>query len=144
MEVSVRLHAPAVYPWGEIAAGTHYIGRRFGLQSRYGCCGEILSLSGIEPRPAGQQLFTGSSLEIISPTVAARSKAWTVFARLNTGIVGSNPIRSMDVSVRLICVLVLCVGSGLTTADPPSKESYWLCIDKEIENATKVERAVEP
>jgi hypothetical protein len=38
----------------------------------------------------------------ISPiTVAARSKAWTVFASSNTGIVGSNPTRGIDICVRL-------------------------------------------
>jgi hypothetical protein len=42
-------------------------------------------------------------------TVAARSKIWTVFARSNAGIVGSNPTQAMDVCV------VLCVGSGLAT-----------------------------
>jgi hypothetical protein len=47
-------------------------------------------------------------------TVAARSKAWNVFARLNTGIMGSNPARGMNVCLRLFCVCVLsCVGSGL-------------------------------
>jgi hypothetical protein len=40
----------------------------------------------------------------------ARSKAWTVFARSNTGIVGSNPTAGMDVCVLLLCVrVVLCV-----------------------------------
>jgi hypothetical protein len=39
-------------------------------------------------------------------TVAARSKPWTVFARLNTGIVGSNPIRDIDVYLLLFCVCV--------------------------------------
>jgi hypothetical protein len=49
-------------------------------------------------------------------TVAARSKAWTVFARWNAGIVGSNPNQSMDVCVHLFSVcIVLCVGSGLAT-----------------------------
>jgi hypothetical protein len=50
-------------------------------------------------------------------TVAARSKAWIVFARSNAGIVGSNPAQGMDVcSVCLFCVcVVLCVGSGLVT-----------------------------
>jgi hypothetical protein len=49
-------------------------------------------------------------------TVAARSKAWTVFARSNAGNVGSNPTQGMDVCVRLFCVcVVLCVGSGLAT-----------------------------
>jgi hypothetical protein len=40
-------------------------------------------------------------------TVAVRSKAGTVFACSNTGVVGSNPTRGTDVYV------VLCVGSGL-------------------------------
>jgi hypothetical protein len=44
-------------------------------------------------------------------TVAARSKARTVFARSNTGIVGSNPTRRMDVCVYSVFVL----GSGLAT-----------------------------
>jgi hypothetical protein len=57
-------------------------------------------------------------------TVAARSKASTVFARSNTGIVGSNPTRGMDVCLHLFCVcVVLCVGSGLATGWSPSKES---------------------
>jgi hypothetical protein len=33
-------------------------------------------------------------------TVAARSKAWTVFARFNTEIMLSNPTGSMDIYVR--------------------------------------------
>jgi hypothetical protein len=46
-------------------------------------------------------------------TVAARSRAWTVFARSNTGIVGSNPTQGMDVCVRLFCLYaVLCAGRG--------------------------------
>jgi hypothetical protein len=46
-------------------------------------------------------------------TVAARSEAWTVFARSNTGIMGSNPTWGTDVCVHLFCVCVaLCVGSG--------------------------------
>jgi hypothetical protein len=44
-------------------------------------------------------------------TVATRSKAWTVFARSNAGIMGSNPTQSMDVFVRLFCIsVVLFVG----------------------------------
>jgi hypothetical protein len=42
------------------------------------------------------------------------------FARSNSGIVGSNPTRDMDVCVRLFCVcVVLCVGSGLVTSWSP-------------------------
>jgi hypothetical protein len=50
-------------------------------------------------------------------TVAALSAARNVFARSNAGIVGSNPTQGMDehVCVRLFCVRVLCVGSGLAT-----------------------------
>jgi hypothetical protein len=53
-------------------------------------------------------------------TVAALSKAWTLFARSNTGIVDSNPTQGMDVCVRLLhaCV-VLCVGSGLASGWSP-------------------------
>jgi hypothetical protein len=38
--------------------------------------------------------------EFMPITAAARSKACTVFARSNAGIVGSNPIQGMDVCVR--------------------------------------------
>jgi hypothetical protein len=53
-------------------------------------------------------------------TVAAWSKAWTVFACSNPGIVGLKATRGMDVCVRLfyVCV-VLCVGSGLATGWSP-------------------------
>jgi hypothetical protein len=37
-----------------------------------------------------------------SITVAARSKTWTVFARSNAGIVGSDPIQGMDVCI--VCI----------------------------------------
>jgi hypothetical protein len=39
-------------------------------------------------------------------TVAARSKAVTVFARSNAGIVDSNPSRGMDVCVCVYSVFV--------------------------------------
>jgi hypothetical protein len=46
--------------------------------------------------------------ELASHAVAARFKAWTVFARSNAGIVGSNPTQGMD-GVRLFRVcIVLC------------------------------------
>jgi hypothetical protein len=37
-------------------------------------------------------------------TVVAQYKAWTVFARSNAEIVGSNPTQDMDVCVYLFCV----------------------------------------
>jgi hypothetical protein len=46
--------------------------------------------------------------------VAARSKAWTVFAPTHNVVMGSNSTRGMAVWVRLFCVCVfLPVGSGL-------------------------------
>jgi hypothetical protein len=51
--------------------------------------------------------------------VAAGSEAWTVFARSNTGIVGSNPTWGMDICVHLFCYVVLCVGSGLPKGSSP-------------------------
>jgi hypothetical protein len=49
-------------------------------------------------------------------TAAARFKSWTVFDRSNTGVVGSNPTRGVDVYMRLFSVyVVLCVGRGLAT-----------------------------
>jgi hypothetical protein len=52
-------------------------------------------------------------------TVTARSKAGTVFARSNTAVVSWDPTRGMDVCVQV---------AALRWADPPSKESYRLCI----------------
>jgi hypothetical protein len=57
-------------------------------------------------------------------TVATRAKAWNVFALSNTGIVGSNSTRDMDVCVRLFCVYAVLQAAALRRADPPSKESY--------------------
>jgi hypothetical protein len=49
-------------------------------------------------------------------TVVARCNPWTVFARWNWGIVGSNPTRGMVVCVHLFCVcVVLCVRMDLAT-----------------------------
>jgi hypothetical protein len=61
--------------------------------------------------------------------VAARSKAWTVFARSNAGIVGSNPAQGIDVCVCVYSVFVLsCVYvAALRRADHSSKESFRLC-----------------
>jgi hypothetical protein len=42
-------------------------------------------------------------------TITAPSKAWTIFARLNTGVVGANFTTGMDVCVRLFCVVLFYV-----------------------------------
>jgi hypothetical protein len=81
-------------------------------------------------------------LEWVGPiSVAALSKARTVFACSNTEIVGSNPIGDMDVCV------VLCVRSGLVTDWSPSKETYELCIGLgKLKNEARAnqKRAVQP
>jgi hypothetical protein len=80
-------------------------------------------------------------------TVATRSKAWTVFARLNAGIVGSNPIQGIDVCVRLFCVCaVLCMQvAALRRADPPPRGPTDCVKDKETEKRQMSnKRAVEP
>jgi hypothetical protein len=46
---------------------------------------------------------------------SANHSGRAVFARSNTGIVGSNPTRGRDVCLRLFCVCVLCVGSSIAT-----------------------------
>jgi hypothetical protein len=43
-------------------------------------------------------------------TVAAWSKAWTVFACTNTGVVGVNPTRGMNICVHLFYVCVVLSG----------------------------------
>jgi hypothetical protein len=53
-------------------------------------------------------------------TVAAPSKARTVFARSNAVIVGSNPTQGVDVCVYSVFVLS-CVGSGLATGWCPGQ-----------------------
>jgi hypothetical protein len=46
-------------------------------------------------------------------SVAARSRAWTIFARLDAGIVCSNPTQGTD--VWCMYAFILCLGSGLAT-----------------------------
>jgi hypothetical protein len=60
-------------------------------------------------------------------TVSARSKAWTVFTRSNTGIVGSKSTQGMVaciVCVYSVFVMFYVQVEALQRADPPSKESY--------------------
>jgi hypothetical protein len=63
-------------------------------------------------------------------TVAERSKACTVFACSEAGIVGSNPTQGIDVWCSFVYVygfFCVCVQvEALRRADHPSKESYRL------------------
>jgi hypothetical protein len=71
-------------------------------------------------------LFTSHYMFRSLMTVAALSEAWTVFARSNTAIVGSNPTQGMHVCVCVYSVFVLsCVQvAALRRADHSPKESY--------------------
>jgi hypothetical protein len=61
--------------------------------------------------------------------VGGRSEAWTVFARSNTKIAGSNLIQCMDVFVSVYSVFLLprVWLAVLRRADPSSEESYHVC-----------------
>jgi hypothetical protein len=66
--------------------------------------------------------FNISRLQVLEwpITVAARSKAWTVFARLNPVIMGSKPTQDMDICVCVYTVFVFFVlAEALQRADPP-------------------------
>jgi hypothetical protein len=61
--------------------------------------------------------------------VPARSETWTVFARSNTGAVGSNPTRDIEsVCVYSVFMLFCVLVAALLRADPPSSDLYRLCI----------------
>jgi hypothetical protein len=84
-------------------------------------------------------------------TVAERSKAWSVFARSDAGIVGSDPTRGMDVCVCVcVCVYILFMLSSvyveaLRRVDHSSKESYRLCKKDETEEEARAQqRAIKP
>jgi hypothetical protein len=49
-------------------------------------------------------------------TVVEGSKAWTVFARSNAGIAGSNPTQRMDICLCLFCIYI---GSNFATGRSP-------------------------
>jgi hypothetical protein len=85
--------------------------------------------------------------QVMPSTVATRSKAWTVFARTDAGIVGSNPTQGMVVYVLSVFVLFCVYVAALQRTDPPSKVSYWLCIGfrnwKSGQGPTKGYRAID-
>jgi hypothetical protein len=98
------------------------------VKNDYGTEQEAWALNGLE-EPFKN--YIGS----VPITAAARSKAWTVFARSNAGIADSNPTEGMDICV---CV-VLCVGRGLATDWSPVYR-----IKKLKKTAKAQQRAVEP
>jgi hypothetical protein len=57
-------------------------------------------------------------------TAAAQPTARNDFARTNTGILGSNPTRGMNICVFYVCV-VLCKSQPRDRADHPPKENLF-------------------
>jgi hypothetical protein len=77
-------------------------------------------------------------------TVAARSRAWTVFARSNSGLVGLNLRQGMDVCARLFCVCVLLrLGSGLATVWSPVQGVMATVYKIKKQKAAMVPRAIQ-
>jgi hypothetical protein len=68
----------------------------------------------IQKTPDSMPLYLGEKFQneiilAVARKIKAGHSGRAVFARLNTGIVGSNPARGMDVCLRLFCVcVVLC------------------------------------
>jgi hypothetical protein len=60
--------------------------------------------------------------------MAVRSKASTVFGRLNIGIAVSNPDRGMDVCLRFSVFVLSCVGRGLGAGLIPRPRSPTKCL----------------
>jgi hypothetical protein len=70
--------------------------------------------------------------------VAERSKAWTIFDRLEAVTANSNPALGMDVWCvsRVFCVcIVLCLGRGLATSWSPVQGVLSPVKDQEIEQS---------
>jgi hypothetical protein len=89
-----------------------------------------------------------SMLKMGALSLAARSKAWTAFARSNTGVMGSNSTRGMDVCVYSVFVLSCVKVAALRQAHGTSKESYGMCTGlrnwiKSGEDPTKCCRSID-
>jgi hypothetical protein len=62
----------------------------------------------------------------LSVTVVLRLKVKNIFVLYNTGIMGSNSTRDMEVCANFAMFMLMCAGNELATADYRSKESYRL------------------
>jgi hypothetical protein len=64
-------------------------------------------------------------------------RQWTVFALSNTGVVGSNLTRGMDVCVPLFCI---CAVAALQWADPRSRSPTDYVKDQETVKSGKAQQ----
>jgi hypothetical protein len=81
-------------------------------------------------------------IHYVPAIVTARSKAWTVFARSNTGIVCSNPTQTwMSVCVYSMFVLSCVQAAAWRRSDPLSTGCVWI---KKLKKRPRSTRAVEP
>jgi hypothetical protein len=77
--------------------------------------------------------------------VAAQSKAWTIFAHLNTGVVSSNVSRSMKSVPVSFLFCVVRVGRGLAKGWTSVRDMLPTVWDQETEKAAKAQqRSIEP
>jgi hypothetical protein len=66
--------------------------------------------------------------------MAAQSKARTAFDCSNTGIIGSNPARGMDVCLRFLCVVLI------PRPGSPTKMSRWFIVIGNIQLRQLIQR----
>jgi hypothetical protein len=72
--------------------------------------------------------------QLLPITVAAQCEAWTVFARSNAEIVGSNSTQRMNVVVPLFCVcVVLRAGNGFATGRSPVQGVQQRSVEPQID-----------
>jgi hypothetical protein len=83
------------------------------------------------PPNIGLEFCIGKS-KYLSVSIAERSKACTVYNRLNIEIAGSNSGRGMDVCLRLSVLCCPVSVEALRWTDPPTKESYQMPVDREV------------
>jgi hypothetical protein len=84
----------------------------------------------IDTTKKNTEILIDASKEVGLPiTVDARFEARTAFVRSNTGILGWNSVRGMDVCIRLFCVCIfLCASSGLATGLSPVQGVLTECV----------------
>jgi hypothetical protein len=77
--------------------------------------------------------------------MVACSKAWNIFAQSKTWIVGSNPIRSVDVCPHFFCVYIILFRYGpFDRTHQTLKGFYWLSVKSVVEINPDGQQAIGP